>query len=51
VWKELNYGQMREKEKQLVVSEVSSAPRHSARPQPRASNRLRAAVLPRVAGS
>ena len=24
VWKELNYGHMREKEKQLVVSEVSS---------------------------
>lgn len=23
VWKELNYGQMREKEKQLVVSEVN----------------------------
>jgi len=23
VWKELNYGTMREKEKQLVVSEVS----------------------------
>ena len=24
VWKELNYGHMREKEKQLVVSEVSA---------------------------
>ncbi len=41
VWKELNYGQMREKEKQLVVSEVSSALARGAARGKRAAQRAR----------